>query len=172
MGERVAKNELLGFLEAFNSELNRKILLIAVGGTAMTLLGIKPSTKDVDFNIPSKEDFDEFKRVEAKISPGVRIDSYSSNMVFSEILPEDYVELATNYELKLDKISLRILNPLDIICSKISRFNEPDRQDIRDCIRNFKITKEQIKNRSKGYERAGSDKVFEEHLEDILQNMF
>ena len=55
---RVSKTELLGFLDLFDQELDKNIGLIAVGGTAMTLLGIKASTKDIDFNIPSKEDFE------------------------------------------------------------------------------------------------------------------
>ncbi len=46
------KRFLLDFLEELDKELDRKITLVAVGGTAMTLLDLKNSTIDVDFTIP------------------------------------------------------------------------------------------------------------------------
>ena len=49
---RLDKNELLDNLREWNRYLKRKVHLIACGGTAMTLLGIKASTKDVDFIVP------------------------------------------------------------------------------------------------------------------------
>ncbi|MGA2789468.1 MAG: hypothetical protein ABSF00_01735 [Candidatus Bathyarchaeia archaeon] len=42
---RLGSRVLLGFLEEVDKELGRKITLIAVGGTALTLLGAKPSTR-------------------------------------------------------------------------------------------------------------------------------
>jgi hypothetical protein len=44
---------LLEILEQWNRFLRRKVHLIACGGTAMTLMDIKPSTKDVDFIVPN-----------------------------------------------------------------------------------------------------------------------
>ncbi|MFC1840500.1 hypothetical protein ACFL1N_13025 [Thermodesulfobacteriota bacterium] len=46
------KNLLLSILQEWNHFLKRKVHLIACGGTAMTLTGAKPSTKDVDFMVP------------------------------------------------------------------------------------------------------------------------
>lgn len=169
---RVSKKELLGFLDLFDQELDRNIVIIAVGGTAMTLLGLKASTKDIDFNIPSDEDFKEFNRVNDRIKPGVKIDSWSSNMIFSEILPEDYVDLATEYKAGFKKIRIRILNPIDIVCSKISRFSEADMEDIKDCIGYAHITKGRLAERASMYSRAGSDRVFEQNLMHIMKNMF
>ena len=68
---RVSEKELLNFLDLFDQELDKNIVLIAVGGTAMTLLGLKASTKDIDFNIPLDEDLEEFERVKNKIKPGI-----------------------------------------------------------------------------------------------------
>ena len=45
-------------MEQWNSFLRRKVHLIACGGTAMTLLQVKPSTKDVDFMIPKANEYD------------------------------------------------------------------------------------------------------------------
>ena len=55
------KTVLLDFLEVLNEDLTRKITLVAAGGTAMTLLDLKPSTIDIDFTIPSS-DLPEFER--------------------------------------------------------------------------------------------------------------
>ena len=56
----IDKNDLLEWLRAADKKLKKKIVLIAVGGTAMTLLGLKSSTRDVDFCIKSedKKDFE------------------------------------------------------------------------------------------------------------------
>ena len=46
---------LLDFLAVVDAELERPIALVAVGGTALTLLGVKPSTRDVDFTAPAQD---------------------------------------------------------------------------------------------------------------------
>jgi len=52
------KNRLLEILGEWNRFLKRKVHLIACGGTAMTLMGVKPSTKDVDFIAPKVREHD------------------------------------------------------------------------------------------------------------------
>jgi len=151
---RINKDELLIFLREFDLELKRKITLVAVGGTAMTLLEIKSDTKDIDFNIPLKSDY------------------YEQNMIFSEALPGDYLKIAIKYKSKFDKIELYILNPIDIVCSKIARFSDSDIIDIKQCIKHYNITKSQIKERAMQYTHAGSDEVFYMNLETALESLF
>ncbi len=67
------KSALFEFIEVVSEELTRRITLIAVGGTAMTLLDLKPSTIDIDFTIP-EEDLREFARVLKNNPPGFRVD--------------------------------------------------------------------------------------------------
>ena len=50
----ITRADLIEWLRKIDNKLNQKICLVAVGGTAMTLLGIKASTRDVDFCIESK----------------------------------------------------------------------------------------------------------------------
>jgi hypothetical protein len=45
----------LALLARFDEELERKIVLVAAGGTALTLLNAKPSTLDLDFTGPSED---------------------------------------------------------------------------------------------------------------------
>ena len=52
MDNRISKQGLLDTLSGWNGFLKKKVHLIACGGTAMTLIGVKASTKDVDFVVP------------------------------------------------------------------------------------------------------------------------
>ena len=57
MEYRLNRNQLLEIMEEWNRFLRRKVHLIACGGTAMTLLGVKSSTKDVDFMAPNISEY-------------------------------------------------------------------------------------------------------------------
>jgi hypothetical protein len=67
------KSALFDFLEVLNEDLTKKITLVAAGGTAMTLLDLKPSTIDIDFTIPSS-DIIEFEQVLKNNPPGYKVD--------------------------------------------------------------------------------------------------
>jgi hypothetical protein len=56
MEYRLNKKRLLDILAGWNRHLKRRVHLVACGGTAMTLLGVKPSTKDVDFMVPRTQE--------------------------------------------------------------------------------------------------------------------
>ena len=58
MEYRLDKNRLFDILGEWNRFLKRKVHLIACGSTAMTLIGVKPSTIDVDFMAPKVKDHD------------------------------------------------------------------------------------------------------------------
>jgi hypothetical protein len=49
---RITSKELIKTIDNWESLINFKVKLIGCGGTALTLLGIKDSTKDVDFIVP------------------------------------------------------------------------------------------------------------------------
>ncbi len=52
MEYRLNKQTLADVLGQWNTFLRRKVHLIACGGTALTLMDVKLSTKDVDFMVP------------------------------------------------------------------------------------------------------------------------
>ena len=58
--------------------LQRKVTTYAHGGTALTLLGIKESTKDVDFSFTDRNDFDLVAGTLTKMGYLPTIDSQSS----------------------------------------------------------------------------------------------
>lgn len=57
MDYRIDRNRLFDRFSAWSSYLKRKVRLIACGGTAMTLLGIRDSTKDIDLIVPDTKEY-------------------------------------------------------------------------------------------------------------------
>lgn len=167
----LSKQQLLDFLEELDKKLEREITVVAVGGTAMTLHNIKASTIDVDFTIPA-EDFSEFHRVLDLVPHGFKVDIWNNGMVFSQDLPEDYLEKSKPVRTKMKSMKLKTLDPLDIIVTKIGRLNERDKEDIATCIKKFKITKTHIKKRAKQVIYTGREENYEINLNHIMRNFF
>ena len=163
--------KLLGFLGEIDKELSRKIAVVAVGGTAMTLVNAKPSTIDIDFTIPG-EDYDEFERAMKVVQPGFRVDVFRDGAVFVTVLPGDYLEKSKPIATNLKNIDLRALDPVDIIITKIARLDGRDEQDIGSCITNFQVTQKQIERRAKDMNYAGNDEVFANNLRTVLGRFF
>ena len=163
--------KLLDFLGEVDKELSHKIVVVAVGGTAMTLVKAKPSTIDIDFTIPG-EFYDEFAKAKKIVNPGFRVDLFHDGAVFTTMLPEDYLKKSKLIRTSLKNLQLRTLDPVDIIITKIARLDKRDEQDIESCIKKFKIKKSQITKRAKEIGYAGNDKVFKGNLEIMLKKFF
>ena len=116
--------------------------IYAVGGTALTLLGLKDSTRDIDFNIDSSKGYAEAEKLFLrmgfkKIGPtkwetdiGFFIDFYQEGYIFSVQLPADYEK--TSIEIRnFGKIRLLAINPYDIIITKLGRSDSKDFDDIK-----------------------------------------
>ena len=138
----------------------------------MTLLDIKETTKDIDFNIPSDDDYNEFERVINEIGFNIKIDYFKKDMILTEALPRDYLKIAIKYEHNFNKIKLYILNPIDIVCSKIARLSDRDIEDIKTWIKYYNITKSQIEERAMQYGHAGSDQLYYDNLQLALDILF
>ena len=163
--------KLLDFLEEIDRELSRKIVIVAVGGTAMTLVNAKPSTIDIDFTIPGN-DYDEFERAKKIVQPGFRVDVFRDGAVFVTVLPDDYLEKSKSIATNLKNIDLRALDPVDVIITKIARLDGRDVQDIESCTTNFQITQKQIERRAKDMNCTGNSEVFVNNLKTVLWRFF
>jgi hypothetical protein len=168
---RLDKSMLLKFLQVLDAEVSREITVVAVGGTAMTLLGLKPSTIDIDFTVPD-EDFEEFRKANTRLQHGFKIDLYRGGVVFTQILPEDYVEKSVKIGNRLKHIRLKALHPVDIVVTKIGRLDERDLEDIRMCIRECGISKSQLEERARQVRYAGRDENYEINLQHVLRKFF
>jgi len=166
------KSALLEFLEVFNGDLTRKVTLVAAGGTAMTLLDLKPSTIDIDFTIPSS-DLLEFERALKNNPPGFKVDRWADGYVFCQSLPRDYLDKSIKIK-QYSHILLKALHPVDIVVTKIGRLNQRDIQDIETCIRKFKISKDDVTARaalvSSTYVPKQEDYLY--HLDWVIKKFF
>jgi len=164
------KRSLFEFLEVVDEELKRNITLVVAGGTAMTLLDLKPSTIDIDFTAPA-DDVREFNETLRNIPHGFKIDFWTGGMVFSQILPEDYLKRSIPIK-KMKNIELRALHPIDIVVTKIGRLDDRDEQDIEACIRKYRITKNQIVKRSSQVQYVGNAENYRTNLQHVLKRFF
>jgi hypothetical protein len=164
------KSRLTAFLDEVSRELSSQITLVAAGGTAMTLLDLKPSTIDVDFTGPD-DSIHIFRTAAEKLQHGFRIDYFEDGMVFSQALPGDYLRKSILIE-RIGFLELRALHPLDIVVTKIGRLDERDWQDIEQCIRKFGLTQSQIETRSAQVGYACNDEVYECNVKYVIGKFF
>jgi len=169
--EDIPKEPLIELILELDSKLTKKIDLYAVGGTGMTLLNLKASTKDIDFNL-KPNDYNEFKKALAKTIHGYKIDTFCNGEIFSQHLPSNYVNKAIPIKLKFNNINLFSIHPLDIVVTKIGRLNERDWEDIKDCIKKYHLTKKNILSRGKEITYIGNEELYHYNLQDIIKKMF
>jgi hypothetical protein len=166
------KSALFDFLDVLNEDLTKKITLVAAGGTAMTLLDLKTSTIDIDFTIPDCDKL-EFEQALKNNPPGYKVDRWTDGCIFCQTLPNDYLEKSIKIQ-EFSHISLRALQPVDIIVTKIGRLNERDMQDIEACIKKACVSEDGIKERAllivQSYVGAEEDYLY--HLNLVLEKFF
>ena len=142
--------ELFELLKSISSFVEKNVEMYALGGTALTILGIKPSTLDIDINIDSNKQYNYickvfeqigFKRIGAirwLTQEEVVFDLfYGSNILGTELLP-DCLQLA-QFVKSFGKMKLYTLSPYDIIISKLARGDERDFIDIKHLLEYEKI---------------------------------
>ena len=143
MEYRLDKNRLLDILGGWNAFLKRKVHLIACGGTAMTLIGVKPSTKDVDFITPREKEHDYlvkqldalgYKRVTGsgwkKDGEDFQFDIFRGNSIHTTELLASPLEEGRHSILKeFSHLYIGILNDYDLISSKLMRGTNVDFED-------------------------------------------
>ncbi len=166
----IDKNDLLSWLAGKDKLLEGEVTLVAVGGTAMTLLGLKSSTIDIDFCL-RKADKKMFEKVINKKDKQWKIDLFVDGYIFSEQLPADY--LSKSKEIKrMEHIVLKALDPIDIIITKAARLNARDEEDIAALIP-F-VQKKDLLNRFEKvvFTYAGKEEEYRYHFEIILKRFF
>jgi hypothetical protein len=144
MQYRIDKFHLLDILSIWDSYLSRKIRLIACGGTALTLLHIKESTKDVDFIVPQESEYKYLIKILIDLGysqktsygwgkdKGFLFDFYWGDKVYTTGLLESPLQEGNNIVIKeFAHIYLGVLNYYDLIITKIFRSTSVD---IEDCL--------------------------------------
>lgn len=147
----IDKKGLLDVIRTWNSYLKRRVHLIACGGTALTLLNVKESTKDIDFIVPETKEYSYligvlqdlgykeattfgWKRDDAFI-----FDLYLGKTVYMTELLESPMEPGNNQLFKeFSMIYVGILNYYDILITKLFRSSTTDIEDCLNLVKTFK----------------------------------
>jgi hypothetical protein len=143
MNYRLNKETLLEILGSWNSFINRKIHLIACGGTALTLLNIKESTKDVDFIVPDEKEYAYLigklidLSYERKTGAGWQrqgeayiFDIFCGNTIFTTTLLESPLKEGNHeFIMRFTHLYIGTLNMYDWISSKLFRGTTVDYDD-------------------------------------------
>jgi hypothetical protein len=151
---RIDKKELLSEISGWNRFFKRKIHLIACGGTALTILGLKESTKDIDFIVPNVDEYryliDILKKIGYKSDAG---NGWSRNKKYvfdlfrgkfvhtTELLESPLLEGNNIFFEEFTHVYLGILNLYDLIISKLFRGAQVD---FDDCLILYESKKSQI----------------------------
>jgi len=152
---RLGKDRLLDIMEDWNRFLRRKVQLIACGGTAMTLIGIKPSTKDVDFMVPMAREYAYltkqlkdlgYKQITGsgwqRAGENFRFDLFQGNRIHTTELLVNPIEMGRHSILKeFSYLYIGILNHYDLISSKLMRGTNVD---FEDCLRLVEYRQKEI----------------------------
>ncbi len=169
---QIEENDVLVFLKQIDQELEKPLNVTAVGGTAMTLLKLKSSTTDVDFELENKEDGKKFQIAAKAVGAGFKIDLCYNGLIFFQQLPDDYKQKRIPIKTGFKNIRLFSLHPLDIVATKLNRLIERDEEDIQACIKKWKITKKQVEERARQVEFVGNQENAQYHLELTLKKFF
>jgi hypothetical protein len=183
MEYRETKEDLINTLRIWTKFSKRKVHLIACGGTAMTLLGVKESTKDIDFMVPDDKEYKYFIKVLQDIgyanSSSARwekkndlfvLDIYPGKRIHTTELLESPLKEGNHIFLQIiGKFYIGILNFYDLISSKLFRASSID---IEDCLMLVKTKGKEIDKDLliKRYKELASYEIAEKRVLGHLQS--
>jgi hypothetical protein len=179
---RINKQGLLNTLSQWNSFLGKKVHLIACGGTAMTLLNIKESTKDVDFIVPEEKEYDYLIKTLQQLGydaasgvgyskdGGFVFDLFKGHKVHTTELLESPLEESNHILMEeLSHIYLGVLNYYDLIIAKLFRSTTIDIEDCLTLVRN-KRKEIDINKLVKRYRETSSFDISQEKVDQYLES--
>ena len=175
---RLSANDLLDTLDNWNSLMNFRVHLIACGGTALTLLKIKDSTRDIDFTVPMHKEYDRLMKFLGDLGyeekggglahdddPNFIYQFWCGNKVFTTDLLDSPLEPDKHIAIKRwSHIYLAALNLTDLIITKMFRGTSVDRDD---CIAAFATGKV---NAEKLLERYSKTARYDLNPEKMMKN--
>ena len=150
---RTTEIELLNTIDNWEHLIDFNVHLIGCGGTALTLLRIKESTKDIDMMVPVQKEYERLIIFLRKIGyqergnglvhpddPNFLYQFWSGNRVFTTELLDSPLEPGKNIPIKKWRhIYLGALNPQDLIITKMFRGTPVDLDDSLAAFSTFEI---------------------------------
>lgn len=162
MQYRINREGLLTELAAWNNFLGRRVYLVACGGTALTLLGVKDSTKDIDFMVPRAKDYPYliglleelgYKSVTGSgwsKGGGFVFEFYQGKRIHTTELLESPLKARNHIVIKeYSRVYLGVLNYYDLVITKLFRGTSVDMDDCLALVRvkRAEIDLAKLKNR-------------------------
>jgi hypothetical protein len=175
---RISGVDLLDTLENWDSLMNFRVRLIACGGTALTLLNIKESTKDIDLIVPETSEYDKLMKFLKALNyrykgnglaheddPNFIYQFWCGNKVFTTDLLES--PMKENKHILINRwthIYLGALNLTDLIITKMFRGTPADRED---CLAAFATGQVDAEKLLESYSEAAR---YDLNPEKVMQN--
>lgn len=118
------------FLTRLNSVVKQKVTVVLIGGNALTLLGLKKATEDIDIICRSTDPIVANFCREYPKRYKIKVDFFIDGL-FKNIRIKDYLVSAYPHnEAEFPNIELKILNLHNILLMKIARFLPRDLDDV------------------------------------------
>jgi hypothetical protein len=172
--------ELLGSISGF---IEKEINMYALGGTALTILGIKQSTLDIDINIDSQSEYkytlEIFEQIGFKkigtyrwlTQEGLAFDLFfGSNILGTDLLP-DCLE-KSKFINSFGMIKLYTLSLYDIIISKLARGDDRDFSDIKNIFEEENINLKLLTKRYKETMEVSVVGQYKQKLLNLIETKF
>lgn len=176
-------SDLYALLESISTYMEKEVEVYALGGTALTILGLKSSTKDVDFNVDSTEQytyliklfkdlgFEEIGSIRWQTQEGFALDIfYGSNILGTALLPDCLKK--SRFIRGFGKLKLYTFSLDDIIISKLARGSDRDFMDIKQILLKEKIVMEELVNRYKETMETSIVAQYKQRLLDLIEIKF
>lgn len=179
--QEINAERLFELLESISKFIEKKINMYALGGTALTILGIKNSTLDIDINIDSEKEYKYICNIFEKIGfekkgeirwftqEGLAFDLFhSSYIIGTDLLPDCLKN--SKYIRSFGNIKLYTLSLEDIIISKLARGDPRDFDDIKSIINKIDIKK--LIQRYKKTMESSAVSHYKQKLLDLIEIKF
>lgn len=149
----IQKDQIDKFFARLSERLsNASGEIYVTGGAALVLYGIWRMTEDIDFEIPEGLDEGVVLAVAGELKVPVQFSSDIERWGMTALA--DYRERATLYR-KFGNLTIKIVEPLNLIAPKLARFLERDIEDVCILIRKFSISRQDLLDHlKKVYERS------------------
>jgi predicted nucleotidyltransferase len=178
---KYTKNELLKFLSNLDKNLNSNIEIVVIGGSAMSLLGLSEATKDVDLFFKDIN-YDGFTETLKTLSNNYNLNEieywengklilHKEGSIIELKLPDDYYVIAKKLNTSFKHITLKILDPIDLILTKANRCNRRDIEDIKEICKKYNLSLKKLKTRFKIYLKnySGSKENYKSNFNFICE---
>lgn len=180
--EEINVNELFELVSSISKYVEREINMYALGGTALTILNIKKSTRDIDINIGSNSEYQyickifedlgfERKGIRWISQEGLAFDLFfGSNILGTELLFD--CTNKSKFIKSFGNIKLYTLSLEDIIISKLARGDIRDFDDIKMIFKYHKIDIKMLIDRYKKTMETSIVANYKQKLLDLIEIKF